>query len=174
MGMRWVSYRLWYALQKKTGYLRWRSPAQSWQEVPLSRYLRSCIPDEPRDYASWRNSQLRPFFFESGHDVAIALRARFSPAVTEADGIIAGRWRYFGGPIFYVGPFPDWHRNPMTGEEVPFSQHWSALGDFDYGDIKLVWEASRFGFVYQLLRAYAFTGDERYAQTFWALLEHWA
>jgi hypothetical protein len=174
MGTRWVSYRLWHALQKKSGYLRWRTPAQSWKEVPLSRFLRNSIPNEPQAYASWRNSRLSSFFFESAQDIAITLRKRFSPAVTEADSIIAGRWRYFSGPIFSVGPLPDWHRNPMTGEQVPFSRHWSELGDFDYGDIKLVWEASRFSFVFPLLRAYASTGDERYTRTFWELLEHWA
>ena len=174
MGMRWVFYRLWYILQKKTGYLRWRTPAQSWQQVPLSRALQSYIPDEPRAYVSWRNGQSPSFFFESETEVASTLRARFVPNAAEADCVIAGRWRYFGGPVFSVGRFPDWHRNPMTGQRVPFNRHWSELGDFDYGDIKLVWEASRFTFVYPLIRTYVSTGDERYAQIFWELVEHWA
>jgi heparinase II/III-like protein len=147
---------------------------QSWKEVPLSIWLRSDVPIEPRAYVIWRDTQALSFFFNSTSDIASALRTRFSPPVSEAESAVAGHWRYFSGPVFSVGPNPDWHRNPMTGQKVPSSRHWSELGDFDYGDIKLVWEASRFSFVYPLLRAYVFTGDERYAQTFWQLLEHWA
>lgn len=41
---------------------------------------------------------------------------------------------------------PDWHENPFTGGRVDPSQAWTAVSDFDpaVGDIKAVWEASRF------------------------------
>ncbi len=38
----------------------------------------------------------------------------------------------------------------------------------------MVWEASRFGAVFTLARAYASTGDERYPAAFWALVNDWA
>ncbi len=174
MGPRWVLYRLLYAAQKKTGYLQWRTPAQPWGKVSLSEWLRTEVPCEPRAYVIWRESQPVLFFFRSTTDLTSVLRSRFSPAVAEAESIIAGQWRYFSGRVFSVGFPPEWHRNPLTGEQVLSGRHWSELGDFDYGDIKLVWEASRFGVVYPLVRAYARTRDERYAQAFWQLLEHWA
>jgi asparagine synthase (glutamine-hydrolysing) len=36
-----------------------------------------------------------------------------------------------------------------------------------------VWEPSRFGFVYALVRAYWRTGDEQYAEMFWQIVEDW-
>ncbi|MCQ3937934.1 MAG: hypothetical protein DPW18_12910 [Chloroflexi bacterium] len=41
-------------------------------------------------------------------------------------------------------------------------------------DIKYVWEPNRFAFVYTLVRAYAATGDEKYPQAFWQLIQDWA
>jgi len=46
-------------------------------------------------------------------------------------------------------------------------------GDFAAGDINLVWEINRFGFVYPLVRAYWRTFDERYAKLFWQFFESW-
>jgi glycosyltransferase involved in cell wall biosynthesis len=174
MGPNWVLYRLWYAAQKKSGYFRWRTPARPWEKLPLSRWLRTEVPSEPHAYADWRKSQPVSFFFRSTSDFASVLQSRFSPAVAKAESIIAGHWRYFSGPTFSVGCPPEWHKNPLTGEQVSSSRHWSELADFKYGDIKLVWEASRFSVVYPLARAYAWTGDERYVQVFWQLLEDWA
>jgi Heparinase II/III-like protein/Heparinase II/III N-terminus len=57
--------------------------------------------------------------------------------------------RYFGWAEFSVPhPAPDWHRNPFTGNRVAADIHWSKLPDFsDAGDIKAIWEASRFDWV---------------------------
>ena len=40
-------------------------------------------------------------------------------------------------------------------------------------DIKFIWEPNRFSFVYTLVRAYAATRDEKYAEAFWQLTESW-
>jgi len=37
----------------------------------------------------------------------------------------------------------------------------------------VIWEPSRFGFAYALVRAYWRSGDERYAELFWQLVEDW-
>ena len=45
---------------------------------------------------------------------------------------------------------PDWHRNPFTGKSATSTNApWWTLGDFDpaVGDIKTLWEASRFDWV---------------------------
>ena len=44
---------------------------------------------------------------------------------------------------------PNWHQNPMNQEQAVVEQMWWQLPDFDarVGDIKLVWEASRFSWV---------------------------
>ncbi len=59
--------------------------------------------------------------------------------------------RYFGVFPYPVleGP-PEWHLNPMTGVRVKAPERpWWTIPDFDaaVGDIKLIWEASRFDWV---------------------------
>jgi asparagine synthase (glutamine-hydrolysing) len=41
-------------------------------------------------------------------------------------------------------------------------------------DIKFIWEPNRFAFVYTLVRAYAASHNEKYAEAFWTLIEDWA
>jgi Heparinase II/III-like protein/Heparinase II/III N-terminus len=59
--------------------------------------------------------------------------------------------RYFGfHPLPVMDGPPDWHLNPMTGVWVNAPERpWWTIPDFDVavGDIKTVWEASRFDWV---------------------------
>ncbi|HVP10070.1 MAG TPA: alginate lyase family protein, partial [Phycisphaerae bacterium] len=70
---------------------------------------------------------------------------------------------------------PDWLLNPLTGGRRDAHRHWCDTPTFSpvFGDIKDVWEPSRFGCAYWLGRAYALTGDEKYAEAFWSLFESW-
>lgn len=56
-------------------------------------------------------------------------------------------------PVPLSGHAPDWHCNALSGQQVRSpSRPWWAIADFDpaVGDIKLVWEASRFDWVLAL------------------------
>ncbi|MBK9580730.1 MAG: hypothetical protein IPO48_01975 [Saprospiraceae bacterium] len=58
---------------------------------------------------------------------------------------------------------PNWFYNPF--DQVVYSQqqkHWTKLSDFGEGDIKIIWEISRFDWVTDLARAYKVSGDEKY------------
>jgi hypothetical protein len=58
-----------------------------------------------------------------------------------------------------------WNMNPITKVEADNSLNWNQLPDFgEYGDIKLIWEASRFPQVYSFINAYALTQNEKYAK----------
>jgi len=96
-----------------------------------------------------------------------------SETFTEADGISTGVFCFYQSFKVDAGMPPDWHQNPVTKEQVAPNVHWSNLGDFDFGDIKNIWELSRFSFVYALLRAFQKTKDEVYPELFWTLLEDW-
>jgi len=63
--------------------------------------------------------------------------------------------------------------NPMTGRRARADVHWTRVPEFSSGDIKALWEPSRFGWAFVLGRAYARTGDGRYAEAFWQLFEDW-
>ena len=54
------------------------------------------------------------------------------------------------------------------------NKHWSEISNDGDVDIKFIWEASRFSMVYTLVRAYASTRDEKFAEAFWKLIQSWA
>ena len=149
LGPGWVAFRVRYALRRRSGGLRRSTPCVGWAEVPA--------PAE----ASW---SLGGAGVEPGSDAA---------AVQEAEAVLRGRYRLFSHLDVDAGPSPRWHWNYLAGREVPAEAHWSQLGDFAHGDIKGVWELSRFPWAFRLARAYRVTGDERFAEAYWRLLGDW-
>ena len=76
---------------------------------------------------------------------------------------------YWWGTVYYFGTFPihldsvppDWHMSPISGQSVKQPQRaWWKIPDFDpdVGDVKCVWEASRFDWVITFAQR-ASTGD---------------
>lgn len=59
----------------------------------------------------------------------------------------------------------NWQMNPISKVKADKTIAWNGLPDFgEYGDIKLIWEASRFPQVYYFINAYSVTKDEKYAK----------
>jgi len=178
LGPEWLAYRLSYATRIRTGALRRKMPPTEWNEQPLSRFLTAPLLAEPQSYLEYRRTQAPPFFFSP--DRRAEYQSCFNrwddgldTPVKLSDGLEQGRLRYFEHSDVQAGFPPDWHANQLTNERAPSDLHWSDIGDFDHGDIKIIWEPSRFGFTYALVRAYWRTGDERYAGMFWKLVEDW-
>jgi hypothetical protein len=65
-------------------------------------------------------------------------------AVAREDWKDCGSW--FGAHSFPTAEPPDWHANLFSGARADAARNWFEIGDFDpaLGDIKTVWEASRF------------------------------
>jgi asparagine synthase (glutamine-hydrolysing) len=169
LGPRWAAFRLVYAARMKTGLIERRMRAHPWAQRPLHMWLRDGVPAEAEAYAAWRSLQGGRFLFRQ-----LPQNIYSAAAVAEAESILVGHWHYFGLTPLLVGFPPVWNANPLTGVRVSNQPHWSRMSDFAGGDIKFIWEASRFGVVYPLARAYASTGDDRYAEAFWRLVEDWA
>lgn len=91
----------------------------------------------------------------------------FAPVDTAA--YRRGEFTLFSHRQVTAGFPPDWHCNQLTGETLPADVHWSRIGDFSFGDIKGVWELSRFGWAYDLVR----DGSGSAAETFWELWTDW-
>jgi len=177
LGPEWLAYRLSYATRVRTGSLRRKMPATDWTEQPLIGFLTEPSLAEPQRYLEYRRAQAPPFFFSP--DLRVEYRPYFArwdkgedTPVRQCDEIERGRLRYFEHSYVQTGFPPDWHANPSTGERAP-GVHWSDIPDFAHGDIKIIWEPSRFQFSYALVRAYWRTGDERYAGIFWKLVDDW-
>ena len=92
-------------------------------------------------------------------------------AVLSAGAVLEGRFSLFGDTSFDFGVPPAWHLEPRAGLTIP-RRHWSSIDYLDpaiAGDKKIVWELNRQQYLMTLGRAYAATGDERYAI---AVLDH--
>lgn len=94
------------------------------------------------------------------------------------NSLVADANRIVGGEVCYFSwdwrPRSGWRSNPDNGFETPLV-HWSQIRDFDsaQGDIKWIWEPSRFDWAVTLARAFAATGDTRYERAFIELLKDW-
>lgn len=177
LGPAWLVRRAGYAFQLRSGWTRRKLPATAWTDQPLRDLLRDSALADPEIYLQHRKSQSPRFFF------AAADQPRYAPLLAqwdenrnplaEVERMVEGQFTYFSRTLGQAGFPPNWNANPFTGQQMPSNQHWSQIGDFGHGDIKIVWEPNRFGFAYTLVRAYWRTGDEKYAEQFWQLIEDW-
>ena len=177
-GVVWAVRRAAYALVVRSGVLARRMPLGRWSDHPIKAILSNPDLADSSAYAGHRRAQANRFFLSP--DRMSGGRSRFAHWDGNSRSVVVNAERILGGELVYfehhwatVGCPPDWHRNPFTGQRAPGEQHWSSLGDFAFGDVKILWEASRFQFVYSLVRAYARTGDERFAEGFWRAVEDW-
>lgn len=154
-GLRWVVYRLRVALLHRVRWEERQMPMAEWPDVEESTWTGLFPKVSPQAVADFRG--------------------RYPEAVQacleEAEEILSGRFRRFEGPCESLGFPPRWHEE-MPGRSLPGrGTHWSRIQPLE--DIKLAWELSRMGWAQVLGRAYGFTGEERFAEAFWTLLEDW-
>lgn len=193
MGPSWLLYRAGYAMRRRLGLLRRATPAIAWEQVPVSE-LR--LHPHPRLAMStaWGNAciaeaeaALKGEFRLFSHSM---VEAGFPPRWMRSQ-LTAGRVRPTDGGRLTT---EDRERaviacsQPGAGaqflrgkSEAGMSDvgrrsaepHWSEIGAFVDGDIKGVWELSRFPWAFVLARAYARTGEPRYGEGFWRLFVDW-
>lgn len=86
-------------------------------------------------------------------------------------GIILG----FSSTELDYGQPMDWQKNPLSGKRCDEAKKWYHIPDFDpeRGDIKVIWEASRFSHFLTLARAWLLTDNEIYYTAFHEQLEDW-
>lgn len=148
-GLRGLLRRLAYVALLRSGWLRRRLPRQDdyKQTVPVPWNYELGVPN-----------------LEHCEDDVVA----------RAEALLEGQLRFYGWTDREVGWPPRWHRNVFTCHEYP-TVHWTSISDDDpaVGDIKDVWEPSRFTWVFLVARAWARTGDNRWPEAFWDGLESW-
>lgn len=178
LGPRWAAFRAWHELKLKSGWFERRWPVKAWNDYPLDELLAERALANPNAYLEYRRMRA-PFFFFSAKDRGqfASLLSQFDQGeaspIPQAEEIARGGFRLFSHAKVWCGFPPDWQRNPLTGDRVPADMHWSRINVFAYGDIKCVWELSRFSFAYTLVRAYWRDGDDKWPELFWRLVEDW-
>jgi len=168
-------YGLWRLLARakheflrRSGLLRHRFPLVSWEERPLDDW---CV-DIPHDWHRKRTG----LFFPGCRRIDTTTEVIGPSARDQADRIIRGELLCFSHHwTQFAYPDPDWHREPFSGKNANKSSHWIDCAEFDrvQGDIKLYWEPSRCAWAFTLGRAYQSTGDEKYGDAFWKLVDSW-
>ena len=158
MGLRYTAFRLWYFFQIKTGLLKIRFP----KYVDQSKFIA---------LAEWRD--IRVNFFQKDHEQLEQLSCKpdlNSLKIRVAD-IQNNKFCFFSSVSYTI---TDWHTNPETGFIYNKNQHWSKIPDFlpEAGDIKYVWEKSRFTFLYDLIR-YDFHFKKDQSKVVFAQIKSW-
>jgi hypothetical protein len=132
--------------------------------------------------AHFRTRTVPRFFaaFDNQEKTVHLLRETLGPhaekgVIERARRLSAGHFDLLGLHDLHFGEPVDWHLEPVSGKRASLV-HWSRI-DFlnaaQVGDNKIVWELNRHQHFLTLGRAYWYTRDERFAQTFVAHLSGW-
>lgn len=105
-------------------------------------------------------------------EVSVADKKRI---IQIADNAIEGKIKGFSSIELDYGYPINWHINPITGVVVDKNTKWYMIPDFDSarGDIKVIWEASRFTHFFYFARAYMISKDIKYYEAYSYQLDNW-
>ena len=124
-----------------------------------SGYFRLRTPPSPKMVPT-RELKLHPIFtIPTRDELAFRIGGLREEIIREAEEIVSGQVRIFGGPPAALNLTP-------PGAD----RHWSRTRRVPGEDVKFAWEPARFGWAFTLGRAYLLTGDEWYPEAFW---RHW-
>ena len=200
LGFHWSAFRVAHAFRLRTGLVRLQMPQYRWEDRSLETWLKKDIPSAPEKYAQWRRNNLPKFLLDKAIYPENTIWNK-QTAIDEANRILSGEIKYFAHEFVKTGFPPNWHKDYFSNVILSASEgslppsletlrsqrtlaqsdmvildstkHWSQISDDSNTDIKFIWEPNRFSFVYTLVRAYAATQDEKYAEAFWKLLLDW-
>lgn len=162
-----------YLLKLKLGYFVLRYPVKKWETIAIEDILTENA-GQSTDQKKRRLAAQPPFLFSSNN--FDSWRENFfkdNKVLEGANKIIEGCFPFYNFHWFETGNPPDWFMDYFANRRLVSTKHWSLISDRNGGDIKNIWELSRFGWVYFLLRAYARDGNTRWAEAFWSLTEDW-
>lgn len=96
----------------------------------------------------------------------------------KAEKIYEGQFEYFHYHQFQLKPIPNWFYDPFSKKTLAENvqqKHWTAINEFDLntGDIKNLWEISRWDWLTTLAQAYVLTKDSKFLKRLNTLLHDW-
>jgi hypothetical protein len=148
MGLRYILFRVYYAIITKLGIQKKRFPVKP-------EFKKFINLDE------WKANQ--PDFFFHGKHIE-GLKKVQTPELKETfEDIQNGKITFFNKEKINLSNNYDWVTNPITNYKYDISKHWSEIQDLSEaaGDIKFVWEKSRFSYLYDIIRYdYNFEDDQ--------------
>lgn len=159
MGLRYTWYRVTHVIESKFGLLKKRHP--------MNPSVKKFISLE-----DWKNSATT-FVMDTRENAQ--LEKNPTPELKEkAMKILNGEICFFSSEWKNLGSDYNWITNPETNYTYDSSKHWSEINDFNplYGDIKYVWEKSRFSYLLTIMR-YDYHFNEDHSTFVFAEIENW-
>ncbi len=158
-GPRYVAFRAWYELRRKRGWLKNDFPTAPEQHQFIS-------------LEAWKQKNI-PFFFQSKLALTFQ-KTKHADLQERFDKIAQGEVLLFNASWKKLGKQYDWITNPDSGFRYDISQHWSLVEDIskEAGDIKFVWEKSRFSYLYDIIR-HDYHYEQDHAELVFSEIENW-
>jgi hypothetical protein len=140
-GLKYSIFRVSYELQKKCGFLAFRFPLT----YPNSTYPNLSI---------WRQEFSDRFFVQAREN--IISQTSLNPSLklkSQAENILSGQILFFSNEWREIGFENESFVHPISKYKYP-SLHWTKLPIYsaEIGDIKYIWEKSKFSFLLTLIR----------------------
>jgi hypothetical protein len=157
MGLKYVLFRVWFLLQRKTGLLKKRF-------IIKPPFINTIT------LLDWKKS----IFFVKCKEELTFPKNKIETLKNEAESILKGDYFFFSSTKFSLGVDYDWVTNLDIGFKYDISKHWSEINDYasESGDIKYVWEKSRFSFLNTIIR-YDYHFDEDQSEFVFNEIENW-
>lgn len=159
MGLRYVAFRLWFEIKRRMGWLKKAFPTN---------------PKEKRfiSLSDWKKLDL-PFFFSSRQDLNFTKRTQ-STLEEEVNKMKKGTFLFFNATWHTLDKNDDGLKNPVSNYHYDIKKHWTEIPDFDpeKGDIKYVWERSRFSWLLKVVR-YDYHHEKDSGEWVFTEIENW-
>ena len=174
MGAGWVAWRSYYEVARRSGWLKRRFPPTDLQN-DFARALGVSTADLPQAVVDRWAANTARFFVDEELSVYREWIADPEAVVQEAEAIVQGHIGVFGTGVVDIGRPASWVDNPASGTRYPDGEHWTNIPSLspELGDIKYVWEPARATYTFTLVRAFAASGKQVYADAFWELFDEW-
>ena len=137
-GIRYIAFRTSYELCRKCGIMKLQYPTNFVE----------------KSYISLADFRKEDRFFFISRDTLTIKKQPNNALEEKAKRILKGEIPFFSHSWMKLGVDYDWITNPETGYKYDIAEHWTQVEDIDpkAGDIKFVWEKSRFSWLAAIMR----------------------
>jgi len=153
MGLRYIIFRSSFEFKKRSGLLKKRFPISP----PAKTFC---------SLNKWKETA-KPFFFNSKEELKLSQPLSEKLRASHRK-LSMGEHLFFSSLEFNLGTYHDWITNPDSGFKYDNKAHWTDINDYskEAGDIKFVWELSRFSNIYTFIRYEQYSGLDGSEQVF--------
>lgn len=159
MGLYYVLFRLIFEIKRKSGLLAKKFP----------------VNPQPRTYLTLLQWKCENKIYLIGGKADWSIEKKPDPLLRgKAVRILAGQLPYFNSHWIKVDHQQPWHFNPDSGFTYATNVHWTKIPDLspETGDIKFVWEKSRFSYLYTIV-ADDYHNDKDHSEWVMCLIIDW-